>query len=212
MKNYIILTIIFLSQVSLFSQSLPVPDTVYLEQPTDSTYRVVREYTFDNGGTRTDKTEPLDSAGALLLLGNVIHDNELVQVRGVRDLKAQQALSAIYSDVNAGIDSIAGKGYLQLAFEKFGQKYVGFWTATIGQTTVIFQLKNDGTAIQVDNQGTPVEGGYSGTWNAISNQSFWLVNFLPSQFYPNRDRIVSIAGNSDTYFHLNGNIIFKKVQ
>jgi len=183
--------------------SAQVPDTVYIENVTDSTARVVQEFTFPDGSRTVNKSPQMDSVQVAATLTRSIYRNEERLHRAIRGIKNSQGLNPLYPVINGLLQEYAGTGYLNLQRQRMGQRFVGYWRITLNQSTVYMALDRQGNAGQVDAQGNPVIGGYSGTWGPADEESFILVNFLPTNILPQSERIVSKENGANEFYTLN---------
>lgn len=125
-----------------------------------------------------------DTVGLVDYLYSVIERNEKLQGQAdLIELKTSRR-AKLYQNMNALIVQYNGSGYIQRSFEREGQRFLGYYRAKIGQTTSFFQLKGDGTSIEVDNEGREVQGGLNGQWYPVTNNRFRIVNHFPAQFVP----------------------------
>lgn len=208
-----ILLIIFIAVASqLNSQDLP--DTIWVESLTDTTFLIAT-------GTMNARNNKLnikyidnvfDSAGVAEFAFNRIDRNEHAQ----RDadlikLKAD-ALTALYTDVNSILQNFTGSGYLGNSFQKYRHQLIGYYSAQLGASQIFVQLNADATAVQINAQGEPIGGGFLGTWDIINQSRFRLKNFFPANILP-AGSVFNRLENPDTVFMAVGsNVILTKIQ
>lgn len=197
-----------LSPPAIFGQ---VPDTLFAEYSGGNVYVVVQT-TSQSGEVITRRSPAMDSTRAAERIFNLIRDNELDQVRGIRDLKKVEALTGLYDDVNIELTRLTGAGYPSLARQYLADYFLGYYLATVAGQSVGIRLSPDGTATQVNAQGQPVQGGLSGTWRPITDQSWQLIGFFPTSALPVGERIVQEDPASKKFFTLNTPITFEKIR
>lgn len=187
-----------------------VPDSLTII-PDGDRVRVVVILVTPEGERIIREKAPTDSLTAARQLYQYIYDNELTQVSGVRQLKEQSQLTKIYVDVNSALQQLTGQGYVDLARQFLKENFVGRWVATLSGQSIYLDIRDDNTAVQIDQEGAEVGGGYSGTWRPITEHSFQLVGVLPVAILPAGERIISIRNGSSKFFALNSSIEFEKI-
>lgn len=187
----ILTAFIFCAFASALTAQIGVPDTVGVIDKTDSTFIVFTgEYL-----PRLDTTvlrlidQLFDTAGVTNLAFRYIKENEDRQGQSDRIRRESDAVTALYSDINAILVRFTGGGYLANAMQVYGAQYVGDYRAVHPvQGTAFVRLQEGGTAIQIDANGAPVGGGLSGTWQVITDfngMGRWrLVGFFPGAVLP----------------------------
>lgn len=171
---------------NFFSHSQSAPDTIWVENLSDSTFIIgIGTMNTQNNKLNVQYVDQVfDSAGVANFAFNRIERNEQDQRNAdLIKLKAD-ALSALYSDVNSILQNFTGAGYLVNSFHKYKSQYVGYYQAQLGASQVFLQLKEDATATQVNAQGQAVQNGFSGTWDIINGSRWRLKDFFPSAIVP----------------------------
>ncbi len=193
-----------------------VADTVYLETVTDSTWRVVRQITFETGAVDIKKTEELDSATTVLFLVNQIHDNELPKARAIQNMLQTSKLDAIYTDINGALNTVSGKGFLPTIWPFVKEQFKGVWMIQNGVTTIYAAVTEGRNIVQIteaskdDENPTPEPGGFSGAFWGVTRHSFIPKNFLPVAIIPDGERFVVDPNNPKVYRALNSPVVFTK--
>jgi len=180
-----------------------VPDTVYVEQATDSTARIVQEFTFPDGAQEVRKSPEMDSTAISAALVRTIYRNEERLNKAIRGISESQGLNPLYPVINSLLQTYAGSGYLPIQRQRTGGRFVGVYRVTFNASVIFMSLREDGVAIQINSDGTPVVGGYLGTWGPATEESFILSNFLPTNVLPPSERIVSRENGNNEFFTLN---------
>lgn len=195
MKQIILILIILLCLG--FSASGQVPDTMFVEIDTatistpDTSY--LDTFFLVAVGTKNARNDRLnisyidaefDSSGVRTYAFRQIKENEDKQ--GAADLRKMEAdaLTRLYGDVNNILRDFTGGGYLANARQAYGDRYTGYYRARVGNSVSFFRLRPNGTSVEVDAQGAVVVGGFSGRWNAITENRFRLVNHFPAGIVP----------------------------
>lgn len=182
MMRYIIIILCFFP-VLLTAQ---VPDTIFAEAYTDSTFVVaVGTRNATNGKLNIRYIDQVfDSVTVSQYAFDRIRENEDKQ-RAAELIQLEAApLTRLYSDVNAILQQYTGAGYLVNAFQAYNTRYIGYYRAEYdGQTTYV-RITQDAQAVEVNAQGQPVQNGYIGTWDIITPHRWRLKNFFPVSVVP----------------------------
>lgn len=179
-----------------------VPDTVFVEAYTDSTYLIaVGNKNRVNGKMNIRYfDEVFDSAGVVNFFFNQVYENEQRQVAAERERAESAALTILYNDVNSVLQNFTGAGYVNNAFARHAATFTGFYRARNRQQVVLLQLLEDGTAVQVNAQGNPVQGGMQGTWDVITADKFRLKNFFPANVVPAGTAFIRAKAPDNVFF------------
>lgn len=216
--KYITISILTFFCSALVAQ---IPDTIFVEQYTDSTY-LIAIGTTNKANDRLNVQyidQVFDSVGVANFAYDCISENENTQRRAdLIKMKADlikmkaDALTNLYADVNSLLNRFMGSGYLANSFARHYTTYIGYYRAKLGQSVSLFQLKADGTAIEVNAQGQPVQAGFSGTWDVITNSRWRLKNFFPTNILAD-DSVLNRLDNPDTAFMAVGSaVVLTKIQ
>lgn len=205
--------IFFALCAAVFSGAQNIPDTIWVEPLTDTSF-VVAIGTKNNRNNKMNVDyidQVFDSAGVAAYAFSQIERNEQSQREAdLIKLKAD-ALTALYSDVNSILQSFTGSGYLVKAFQQFKDEYVGFYRATSGGSSMIIRLDSNATAIQVNAQGQPVENGLSGTWDIVNGSRFRLKNFFPTNILPNGSVFNRLEAPDNAFMAAGSKVLLMKI-
>lgn len=210
MKTILITICLFVS----LSLSAQIPDTIWIESLTDTTFAVAIG-TMNKANDRLNITyvdQVFDSAGVANFAYQRIAENEDVQRQADLIKMKADVLTRLYGDVNSILQDFTGAGYLPTSFEKSYTTYIGYYQARINQSQALFQLKADGTAVEVNAQGQEVQNGFSGTWDVINKNRWRLKDFFPVSILP-AGTILNRMENPNNQFRAVGlNLVVTKIR
>lgn len=207
-----ILFALMLLPILAFSQT--VPDTIFVEALTDTTFLIaVGERNRNNSKLNIRYIDNVfDSSGVANFAYNRIEENENLQWNADKIKLKADALTALYGDVNGILQAFTGAGYLAGAFERHSLSYIGYYRATRGATQSFFVLNIDGTAQQVNAQGQPIPGGFSGTWDVITAFRWRLKDFFPTNVLPAGSIFNRLDVGQSVFQAIGSNVIVTKIQ
>lgn len=212
MKQGVFIVFFLLLSGAAFAQD--VPDTIWVENITDSTFIIAV-------GTMNKRNEKMnieyidnvfDSVGVAEFAFNRIERNESTQREADLIKLRANALMALYSDVNGILQNFTGNGYLNNAFQKFAGELTGFYRAELNASQILIYVKPDATAVQVNAQGQPVEGGFTGTWDVINPSRWRLKDFFPVNILPAGSVLNRLNKPDNAFMAVGSAIVLTKIQ
>jgi len=206
-----ILFLLAFNPALLFSQ---IPDTIFAEALTDSTFLIAI-------GTKNKNNLKLniqyldqvfDSVGVAQYAFIRIEQNENQQHKSDVIKMEAEALVRLYGDVDDILQNFTGAGYLANAFSRYSTKYIGYYKAELGNTVSYFQLKDNAIAEEVLANGDIKIGGFSGTWDVINNNRWRLKGFYPKNILPAGSVLNRLEKPGNTFQAIGSRIVVTKIR
>lgn len=212
MKKYLF-ALFIVAPLFLVSQALE-PDTMWVENDTDSTFIIaLGTKNQNNGKINVEYIDRIfDSLGVAQFAYERIYDNEMKKWEVERSQLQAAARAALYNDADRILNNFTGIGFLQSSMNRFKSEFVGPYIATLGQSRMLLILKQDGTATQVNPQGQPVQDGLSGTWDVINANRWRLKGFFPDSILPANSVFNRIPSDGDVFKALGSNLVLRKLK
>jgi len=201
-KNIFIFFMLCLALISRGQQLLP--DTLYAV-PVDTNWQLVSKYNTNTAtvvSTEPSETGVYSGAQALEKLLPYIYQNEQQFAASLRALKELERSQRVYQDVNQAINAVSGGNYFTILRQQpnIQQRYVGFYRINYAGNIKYVEFRTNGAAREVNAQGQPVQGGLAGSWQPLSDNSFYLNNFLPVENLPQNTRIIAELDGGNAWF------------
>lgn len=132
----------------------------------------------------------------------------------LRALKELERTQRVYQDVNQAINAVSGGNYFTILRQQpnIQQRYVGFYRINYAGNTKYVEFRTNGAAREVNAQGQPVQGGLTGSWQPLSDNSFYLNNFLPVENLPLNTRLIAEQDGGNIWFADGVNVRLVKAQ
>lgn len=197
----------------LFGQN--IPDTIFVEPYQGDSLFLIAIGTFNRANTKLNVRyldQVFDSVQVAEFAYNRISRNEERQQEADLIKLEADALTRLYGDVNGILNAMTGGGYLVNAFQRHFTTYIGYYKAQLGQSVSYLQLKANGTAVEVDTQGNEVQGGFSGTWDIVTDSRWRLKNFFPANILPDGAVYNRIGSPPNEFRAVGSNVVITKVR
>lgn len=212
MRQIFFLSIFVFCGLSLQGQE--VADTIWVEPITDTTFAVaIGTMNKTNNKLSVQYIDQVfDSVGVAQFAYSRIAENENSQRKADLTKLEADALTRLYSDVNGILNQFTGRGYLANSFDQHYTTYIGYYRARLGNSSSFFQLKADGTAVEVNRQGQQVQGGFSGTWDIINENRWRLKDFFPVNVLPAGSVLNRLENPQNRFLAIGSDIVVTKIR
>lgn len=219
-----ILIFLFIIMPAILTGQTIINDSLKVIFETDTTFRII-EY-FNDGTSQIEKVTPapnrpaMNAQEATRYAARVIYLPEKQTANAGRQFYQVGLLDDLYPYANAIIDSITNKNYVNWLLTesevatRIQERMVGVWRVTAGAQTAYVGLTTNGTAIQTDQNGQPLQTPTygPGIWRPTSDESFYINNFFPVGLLPATTRCIALDTDAFSLFWaLNTSIVFTKI-